>query len=104
MRTTPPRVFSRLLEGMQLRTTLRNGRLVPCETGNSLPMDVHTLSDSQMRALGMEHVAYIKEVVVDGEEAFAIHAADGTPMALTPDRDMAITAVLEHEMVPALVH
>ena len=99
-----PGAFSRLLEGMQLRTTLRNGRIVPCETGNSLPMDVHTLSDSQMRALGMEYVAYIKEVVVDGEEAFAIHAADGTPMALTPDRDMAITAVLEHEIVPALVH
>ena len=34
----------------------------------------------------------------------AIHAADGSPMAVATERDMAIAAVVQHEMMPALVH
>jgi hypothetical protein len=36
--------------------------------------------------------------------AFAIHAADGTPMAIAADREVAVAAIRQHEMVPALVH
>jgi hypothetical protein len=49
-------------------------------------------------------LAYIKPVTVGGEDVFAIHAADGTPMAVAPNRDLAWGAILEHEMVPALVN
>jgi hypothetical protein len=41
---------------------------------------------------------------VNGAHVFAIHAADGTPMAVAQDRTLAIAAILEHEMVPAQVH
>ncbi|HSU07167.1 MAG TPA: DUF1150 family protein, partial [Acetobacteraceae bacterium] len=34
----------------------------------------------------------------------AIHAADGTPMAVAGDHDVAIAAILEHNMVPVTVH
>ncbi|MBE7212276.1 MAG: DUF1150 family protein [Gluconacetobacter diazotrophicus] len=68
------------------------------------PHDIRHLSDRELRALGMEQIAYIKPVTVDGEAVFAIHAADGTPMALTGDRELALAAVLQHEMVPTLVH
>lgn len=64
----------------------------------------HGISTRELAALGMSKLAYIKPVTVDGEEAFAIHAADGTPMALTDDRDVALAAILQHEMVPALIH
>ncbi len=64
----------------------------------------HGISTRELAALGMSQLAYIKAVTVDGEEAFAIHAADGTPMALTDDRDVALAAILQHEMVPALIH
>lgn len=68
------------------------------------PLDIRNLTQAQLMALGMADVAYVKRVIVDGETAFAIHAADGSPMALAADRDLAMAAIVQHEMSPALVH
>lgn len=70
----------------------------------SMMVDVRKLSQEQFAQLGMARMAYVKPVVVNGTIGFAIHAADGTPMALTPDRDVAIAAIVQHEMLPAMVH
>ena len=67
-------------------------------------MDIRHISAAQLAQLGMQQVAYVKQVEVDGNQGFAIHAADGTPMAVAGDREVAIAAILEHEMVPAHVH
>ena len=67
-------------------------------------VDVRKLSQEQFAQLGMARLAYVKPVVVDGRAGFALHAADGTPMALAADRDGAIAAIVQHEMLPALVH
>ncbi|WP_035439809.1 DUF1150 family protein [Asaia sp. SF2.1] len=62
------------------------------------------MSHDDLKAFGMSHVAYVKPVVYEGEAAFAIHAADGTPMALAEDRSSAFEAIVDHEMIPAWVH
>lgn len=67
-------------------------------------LDVRKLSQMQLLELGMEQLAYVKPVWMDGTTAFAIFAADGSPMAVAADCDMAVAAIMEHEMVPALVH
>jgi hypothetical protein len=69
-----------------------------------MTFDIHQISPDQLAKLGVSQVAYVKEVTVDGNQAFAIHAADGTPMAVTTDRDVAVAAILQHEMLPTLVH
>ncbi len=66
--------------------------------------DVRHLSEQQLAALGVSHIAYVKPVTVNGVQGFAIHAADGTPMAVAGDRDVAMAAVLQHEMLPLSVH
>jgi hypothetical protein len=43
-------------------------------------------------------------VVVGGAPRFAIHAADGTPMALTEDEPTALAAIVQHDMIPLMVH
>jgi hypothetical protein len=53
---------------------------------------------------GADDIAYIRPVVVDGVKAIAIHAADGTPIGAAPSADLAVAAILQHEMEPALVH
>ena len=68
------------------------------------PLDIRNLTQEQLMSLGMADLAYVKRVVVDGETAFAIHAADGSPMALAADRDLAMAAIVQHEMRAALVH
>ena len=37
-------------------------------------------------ALGLEQLAYVKPVKVDGRTACAVHAADGTELAVRPAR------------------
>jgi hypothetical protein len=65
--------------------------------------DIRHISAEQLAELGVARIAYVKPVEVDGTQGFAIHAANGTPMALTADRDVAIAMIVQHEMVPALV-
>lgn len=66
--------------------------------------DIRNMTADQLMQLGMADLAYVKPVFYDGQEAFAIHAADGSPMAMAADRAMAMEAIVQHEMVPALVH
>ena len=66
--------------------------------------DVRQMTQEQLGQLGVSALAYIKPVMMNGTAAFAIHAADGSPMAVATERDLAIAAVVQHEMMPALVH
>ena len=67
-------------------------------------MDIRHISTEQLAQLGMQQIAYVKPVVVNGAAAYAIHAADGTPMAIAGELDVAVAAIVQHEMVPAQVH
>jgi hypothetical protein len=67
-------------------------------------VDIRHISTEQLAQLGMQQIAYVKPVVVNGTAAFAIHAADGTPMAIAGGFDVAVAAIVQHEMVPAQVH
>jgi hypothetical protein len=66
--------------------------------------DIRHLSAEQLAQLGVSQIAYVKPVTVNGQHGFAIHAADGTPMAVTGDRDVAMAAIMQHEMFPLSVH
>lgn len=67
-------------------------------------IDIHHLTEQQLAALGVSQIAYVKPVMLNGTLGFAIHAADGTPMAVAEDRDVAVAAIVQHEMFPLSVH
>ena len=62
------------------------------------------MTANDLAMLGMQDVAYVKPVVVDGNASYAIHAADGTQMALIGDRDIAFAVVRQNELEPVSVH
>lgn len=66
--------------------------------------DIRLLSARELGLLGVQDVAYVKHVVVDGSNAFAVHAADGTQIAVLPDRALAFAVVRQHDMEPVSVH
>jgi len=67
--------------------------------------DIRHLSATQLAQLGVSQMAYVRPVRVNGgEEGFGIFAADGTPMAVAPQRELAYAAILQHEMLPVAVH
>lgn len=77
-----------------------------------------SMTDGEFAALGDGEIAYIK--VMSPEEArttypqlkglpegitiFAVHAADGTPLALTDTHLAAVENAKEHQLVPVSVH
>jgi len=67
-------------------------------------IDIRNLTQAQLMQLGMSQLAYVKPVWMDGETAFAIFAADGSPMAVAADCELAVAAIIQHEMVAASVH
>ena len=66
--------------------------------------NVRELSVRGLALLGMEDVAYVKHVVVDNVPAFAVHAADGSEIAVLPDRGLAFAVVRQHDLEPVSVH
>lgn len=62
------------------------------------------MTTNDLAMLGMQDVAYVKPVVVEGNSGYAVHAADGTQMALIANRDLAFAVVRQNEMEPVSVH
>jgi hypothetical protein len=63
-----------------------------------------SLTNGELGNFGIEDIAYIKAVTIDGSKFHAIHAADGTPLTVVAERDLAFATVRQHDMSPASVH
>ena len=70
---------------------------------NIVKRDEWSVRDFAM--LGVGDIAYVKPVIDDGNTVFAVHAADGSEIALVKaDRDVAFAAVRQHDLAPLSVH
>jgi hypothetical protein len=69
-----------------------------------LLLDIHHISATQLASLGMEEIAFVKPVMTENGPAFAIHAADGEPIAIASNAQLAAAAIIQNDMVPSLVH
>ena len=66
----------------------------------------HTLTAEDFLALGLSQVAYIKSIKVKGREAWAVHAADGSPLTLLPaeEMDVIMAMIRQNDLEPLVVH
>jgi hypothetical protein len=65
---------------------------------------IRHMSSRELALFGMQDLAYVKPVLVDGVTAFAVHAADGTQVTVLPDREIALATVRQHDLEPLSVH
>lgn len=61
------------------------------------------LDDQELLILGLEEIAYIRPVEMNGVAAFAVHAADGTPLAFHADAETARAIARQNDMHPMTV-
>jgi len=86
-------------------------------TNTNTNHESHGMSAEMFAALGGPNLVYIRRVepqelqgavpaeVLEGAERFyAMHAADGTRVAVLSDREAAFVAARQHDMVPVSVH
>ncbi len=62
------------------------------------------LSPEGLALFGLETMAYIRPIEVNGRRVHVIHAADGTPLTVVMDREIAFITVRQNEMQPQSVH
>ena len=65
---------------------------------------LRSISALDWARFGLQQVAYLRPVLLNGVKAVAIHAADGQQIGAAPDLASAAAAVEEHELAPVLVH
>ncbi len=53
---------------------------------------------------GREDLAYIKAVTINGKQFHAVYAADGTPIMIANQRELAFAAVRQNDLQPTSVH
>ncbi len=68
------------------------------------PQYLRVMSKRSLAMLGLQDVAYVTQVVVDGENVYSIRAADGTMIDVMDDRDLAFAAARRHDLEPVSVH
>lgn len=66
--------------------------------------DIRNLSARDLTILGMRDFAYVKPVLHQGQPAFAVHAADGTLVAMTATRETAEILIRNSDLEPVSVH
>ncbi|HZT20262.1 MAG TPA: DUF1150 family protein [Dongiaceae bacterium] len=66
--------------------------------------DIRKISTQDLAVLGLQHMAYLRNVTLDGVEGYGIFTADGTQVAFAPTRALAEAAVRQQELEPVSVH
>ena len=62
------------------------------------------ITAEQLRHLGTRQVVYLKSGLRDGEQAFAVFGADGTPLVVVDAVETAVEMVAEHGLGFVTVH
>ncbi|MDJ0949422.1 MAG: DUF1150 family protein [Alphaproteobacteria bacterium] len=66
---------------------------------------LRAITPQDFAVLGLNDVAYVKSVKdKDGKTVYAVHAADGSEMAVLDDREVAFAAIRQNDMEPLSAH
>lgn len=62
------------------------------------------LGNKELLNFGLQDMVYVRPVVMDDQELYAIHAADGTPLSIMESYENAMHKINESDMHAATIH
>ncbi|NBX73364.1 MAG: DUF1150 family protein [Alphaproteobacteria bacterium] len=62
------------------------------------------MTEAELAEFGLNELAYIKPLKVQGEWMHGVYGADGTPITIIQNRELAIATLQQHEMAALSVH
>lgn len=62
------------------------------------------MTQADLRALGLEEVGYVKQYEINGKNAWVLHAADGTALAVQGNAKAALGAARNHDLDLVALH
>ncbi len=63
-----------------------------------------TFGADELAAWGLNEIAYVKPILVDGDSAYGIYSADGLQLGVAADADAAEAAARHNDLYPLRVH
>jgi hypothetical protein len=93
---------------LALRSSNRTGiKRWHCTAGSKKVHEIgriRRMSPRELAFLGIQDIAYVRRVEINGSAAYAVHAADGSQIAVLADRSVAFATVRQHDLEPLSVH
>ncbi|MEQ8653694.1 MAG: DUF1150 family protein [Kiloniellales bacterium] len=65
---------------------------------------IRNITQQDFAALGLGQVAYVRPMMIDGHQAFAVHAANGRAIAALASDAAAQGAIRENDLEPVALH
>ena len=72
--------------------------------GDSRTTALRQMSPEELLHLGTRQVAYLRSGMCDGEPTFVLFGADGAPLVIAGDVEIAIEIAAKHGLVFATIH
>ncbi len=69
---------------------------------NGAPI-LQNLTNQDFLNFGVQHLAYVKPIKIDGKTSYAIHAADGTPLSVMESMQEAILTIRQNALDAVIV-
>lgn len=84
---------------------MRNDDMHDYSPASATAAHFQTMSERDFAAFGLNSVAYVKKVPAEnGDPAFGIFAANGEPMGMAANFDVAFAGLRQHDIEPMSVH
>lgn len=61
---------------------------------------LRNLSSQDFLSFGVNQIAYVRPVAIDGQKAFALHAADGSPLTVIESLDDILMVARQNDLEP----
>ena len=74
------------------------------QDNNSVVRGSLRLKTAHLSHIGLGKIAYVRALINNGMEVYGIFAANGDPLATMDNRDSAIAATVQNDLVPVSVH
>ena len=81
---------------------MRTNKPSPEDSGNNAVTKVLTVYD--LTYLGLGEIAYIRPVTDGEHDGFGVFAANGEPLAMFANFDVAKAAAIQHDLAPQNIH
>ncbi len=62
------------------------------------------ISEMIMSMMGVDRFAYVKKITSEEEKGYAVHAADGTQLAVFENQQDAFVSIIKHNLQPVSIH
>jgi hypothetical protein len=73
------------------------------EHENDARVLLQKLSVVDFLRVGLNQIAYIKPVTIDGEKGFAVHSADGRQISVMDSYPVALALLRQHDLHPVTI-